>query len=83
MGRTYTNGELEVIAELNADADGWTDEATADGVDVEADVIAEIYHDLDAARENKRLLEEHEQAHIAALHAMETGQAALWGSAPF
>ncbi len=83
MGRTYTDGELEVIAELNVDAGGWTDYATADALDVEADVIAEIYRDLDAARDNQRLLEEHERAHIVALLAMETGQAALWDSAPF
>ncbi len=83
MGRTHTDGELDIIAELNADADGWTDEATADGLDVEADVIAEIYRDLDAARENQRLLQEGELEHIAAMLATETAQAALWDSPPF
>ncbi len=81
MGRTYTDGELDVMCELNAD--GWTDEATADSLDVEADVIAEIYRDLDAARENQRLLEDHERAHMAALLATETVQMVLWDGAPF
>ncbi len=83
MGRTYTDGELEVIAELNVDAGGWTDYATADALDTEADLIAEIYAELDAARENKRLLQEGELEHIALMLATETAQAALWDSPPF
>ncbi len=83
MGRTYTDAELEVIAELNADAGGWTDDATADALDTEADLIAEIYAELDAARENRRLLHESELEHITMMLATTEAQAALWNSPPF
>lgn len=81
MGRIFTDGEQDILSELNADS--WTDEVTADALDCEADVLAEIYCDLDAARENQRLLEDHEQAHMAALLATETVQMVLWDGAPF
>ncbi len=81
MGRLLTDGEQDILRELNADS--FEDDATADALNVEADVIAEIYRDLDAARENQRLLEDHEQAHMAALLATETVQMVLWDGAPF
>ncbi len=83
MGKTYTDGELDILSELNADADGWTDEATADGLDCESDVIAEIYAELDAACENRRLLHESELEHITMMLATTGAQAALWNSPPF
>ncbi len=81
MGRPLSEGQMDIVRELNAD--GWTDDAVADGLDCGADVLTEIYRDLDAARCNQRRLEEHEQAHIAAMLATEQAQAALWDSAPF
>ncbi len=81
MARTLTDGEVEILTELNAEA--FEDATIVDMLDCEADIIAEIYADLDAARENKRLLQEHEQAHIAAMLATDVAQAALWNSPPF
>jgi hypothetical protein len=71
-----TDGEREILAELS---DGWTDEHTAaDYLDVEADILSEVYADLDAMRDNQRRLEAHEAAALSELMRSPAMQAEIW-----
>ncbi len=72
-----TDGEREILAELAVDASGWTDNFTADWLDSEADVMAEIYEDLDAMRDSQRWLEAHEATKLEAM------QSAVWAQPPY
>ncbi len=83
MAKGLTDGEREIMAELAADADGWYDEVTADDLDAQADIMAEIFAELDALRANKRRWDEQAQAAFAAMLATPAMRAELWGAEPF
>ncbi|MDP9378910.1 MAG: hypothetical protein M3Q29_01945 [Chloroflexota bacterium] len=83
MTRQLTDGERDILRELAADAEGWTDESAADDLHSEASILAELRADLDAARDNERRLREHEAARIAAMLATEATQAAVSDQPPF
>ncbi len=84
MTRQLTDGEQDILREQAADADGWTEAVDAfDAVDMEADLLRELYADFDAARDNERYLQEHERERIAAMMAAEATQAAVWDTPPY
>ncbi len=83
MAKGLTDGERQIMAELAADADGWSDEATADDLDAQADIMAEIFAELDALRVNKRRWDAQAQAEFAAMLATSAMRAELWGAEPF
>ncbi|MDP9380565.1 MAG: hypothetical protein M3Q29_10545 [Chloroflexota bacterium] len=83
MAKGLTDGERQIMAELAADADGWSDEATADDLDAQADIMAEIFAELDALRVNKRRWDAQAQAEFAAMLATPAMRAELWGAEPF
>ncbi len=83
MAKGLTDGEREIMAELAADADGWSDEATADDLDAQADVMAEIFAELDALRVNKRRWDAQAQAEFSAMLTTPAMRAELWGAEPF
>ncbi len=70
MVRGLTDGEPEIMSELNADADGFGGEEGED----EAAVQAAIYADLDAARDNERRLRERDMSllRVTGLHGRKT-----------
>ncbi len=83
MTRQLTNGERDILRELAADAEGWTDEQTLDALDIGERILRELRADLDAALDNERRLLEHERERIAAMMAAEAAQAAVSDQPPF
>ncbi len=89
MARTLTDGEREIMAELQADCrDGWYDEAVADDLDLEAESREEFEAMMDtefdlmhAHLEAQTRLQQEDDERIAAfLHSPEA-QRVLWGDA--
>ncbi len=81
MARQLTDGEQDVLLELAADAEGWTE--AAETLVTEEDILAELRADLDAARDNERRWQEHERERIAAMMAAEATRAAVWHEPPY
>ncbi len=81
MTRQLTDGERDILRELAADAEGWTE--AAETLVTEEDILRELYADLDAARDNERRLQAHERERIAAMMAAEATPAATWDQPPY
>ncbi len=81
--RALTDGERDILRELAADADGCADEQTPDALDIDVAIIAELYADIEAARDNERRLQGHERERLAAMMAAEAAEAAVWDQPPF
>ncbi len=89
MARTLTDGEREIMAELQADCrDGWYDEAVADDLDLEAESREEFQAMMDAEfdlmhahLEAQTRLQQEDDERIAALLNSPSGQDYLWGDA--
>ncbi len=89
MARTLTDGEREIMSELQADCrDGWYDEAVADDLDLEAESREEFQAMMDAEFDlmhahleaQTRLQQEDDERIAALLHSTEA-QRLLWGDA--
>lgn len=89
MARTLTDGEREIMAELQADCrDGWYDEAVADDLDLEAESREEFQAMMDAEfdllhahLEAQTRLQQEDDERIAAFLRSSDAQRVLWGDA--
>ncbi len=89
MASTLTDGEREVLAELQADCrDGWYDEAMVDDLDLEAETREEFeammeaeFDAMHAHLEAQTRLQQEDEERIVALLCSPAGQDYLWGDA--